>query len=174
MNNTGVGDKTTQIGPKKGCRFCDKKEINMKSMILKRHMAARKNKKKGFTLIEVIVVIVIIAILAAIAVPSLTRYIGSAEKRAVQATAHNIQVVLQAEKAERYDESFDKGKGGTPAVAGGKTYLEILSENGVVLGKDDEITDITWEDNTLWTFTYKTQEHSIDYNSKGGGFGEVK
>ena len=77
----------------------------MTNLILKRQLA--KNKKKGFTLIELIVVIVIIAIIAAIAVPSLTRYIQSAEKRALQATAHNIHLVLQAERTEYYNLHFN-------------------------------------------------------------------
>jgi len=73
----------------------------MTNLILKRQL--QKNKKKGFTLIELIVVIVIIAIIAAIAVPALTRYINNANVRAAQAQAHNIQVVLQAEVTEYYD-----------------------------------------------------------------------
>ena len=148
----------------------------MKNIILKRHMAAKKNRKKGFTLIEVIVVIVIIAILAAIAVPSLTRYIGSAEQRSIQATAHNIQVVLQAEKANRYAEPFKNGVGtdSIDGTTGGDTYMSILGDNGVTLGTDDKITNITWETNTLEAFTYATPKYSIDYDRAGGGFGKVQ
>ena len=46
-----------------------------------------KNKKKGFTLVELIVVLVILGVLAAFAVPALTGYIDSAkEKQAVSET----------------------------------------------------------------------------------------
>ena len=129
----------------------------MSSMILKRHLA--KNKKKGFTLIELIVVIVIIAIIAAIAVPALTRYIQSAEVRQVQATAHNIQVVLQAEKSELYAVTFAGTVGaGVDSTATAYTdgvtpvtYNNILNLNGIYL-TDMTLTGIAWDGHTLSDF----------------------
>ena len=47
----------------KGCRFMPKN-----------------NKKRGFTLVELIVVLVILAVLAALLIPSLTGYIDKARK----------------------------------------------------------------------------------------------
>ena len=115
----------------------------MSKMIMKRRLEAKKNKKKGFTLIELTVVIVIIAIIAAIAVPALTRYIESANKRAAQAQAHNIQVVLQAEVTEYYDASINGnpltdsvrlftsgGQYGAPFAAA-DTIDSILERSGV-------------------------------------------
>ena len=152
----------------------------MKNAILTRRLSARKNRKKGFTLIEVIVVIVIIAILAAIAVPSLTRYIGSAEKRGAQATAHNIQVVLQSEKSEWYDYDFapaDKVVVGTPLFLGTlptedgviNDYLEVLSENGVIIKPTENLSGVKWDGNTLNTFTFTTSKWEVIYK-KGEGF----
>lgn len=43
----------------------------------------RDNKKKGFTLVELIVVLVILAILAALLIPALTGYIDKAKERQV-------------------------------------------------------------------------------------------
>ena len=146
----------------------------MTNMILKRQLAAKKNKKKGFTLIELIVVIVIIAILAMIAVPSLTRYIGSAEQRAIQASAHNVQLVLQTEKSTQYQVPFVNGVGTDSADgAGGDTYLAILSEAGVTLSDDEVLSNITWDGNNLDTFTLTTSNYSITYDRNNGGFQEV-
>ena len=44
-------------------------------------MLYSKNKKRGFTLVELIVVLVILAILAALLIPALTGYIDKAKKR---------------------------------------------------------------------------------------------
>ena len=135
-----------------------------------------KNRKKGFTLIEVIIVIGIIAILAAIAVPSLTRYVGAAEKRDIQATAHNIQIVLQAEKSDNYGQQFTGTDGNAAMYADGKTYNAILKENGVIIGADrDALTDIQWDSsnhNVLSGFKYTTAKYSITYAN--GKFGAVE
>ena len=42
---------------------------------------AKKNTKRGFTLVELIVVLVILAILAALLIPALTGYIDKARKK---------------------------------------------------------------------------------------------
>jgi len=145
----------------------------MMNMFLKKRLAAKKNKKKGFTLIEVIVVIVIIAILAAIAVPSLTRYIGSAGLRADMATGHNIQVVLQAELSSQ----FASGNLATVAKAaangvtsnllktGSLTVTDVLVFNGITIPTDS----LTWVGFTgatakLESFAYTTDVSTVAYN----------
>ena len=55
----------------------------------------RDNKKKGFTLVELIVVLVILAILAALLIPALTGYIDKAKER--QVIAETRQTVMAAQ-----------------------------------------------------------------------------
>ncbi|MDR0501431.1 MAG: prepilin-type N-terminal cleavage/methylation domain-containing protein [Coriobacteriales bacterium] len=62
----------------------------------------KKNARKGFTLIEVIVVLVILAILAAIAIPALTGYIDKADQRAVISQAATVRTALQAIASDSY------------------------------------------------------------------------
>ncbi len=51
----------------------------------------RKNNKKGFTLVELIVVIAIIAILALILIPAITGYVDKANNSALEGTARALQ-----------------------------------------------------------------------------------
>lgn len=53
------------------------------------------NKKKGFTLVELIVVLVILAILAALLIPALTGYIDKAKEKDL--TAETRQTVMAAQ-----------------------------------------------------------------------------
>ena len=143
---------------------------------------------KGFTLIEVIVVIVIIAILAAIAVPSLTRYLAQAEQREVQATAHNIQLIFNAEKATYYNIPFASGVAADHTVLAypedapndgfldaGTTYLDILAQNGVYLPNPSVLQNIHWNYHVtgyemLIGFEYITKNWAIVYDYDKGGF----
>jgi len=145
----------------------------MTNLILKRQLA--KNKKKGFTLIELIVVIVIIAIIAAIAVPALTRYIESANARAAQANAHNIQVVLQAEATDFYPATPNPLMGSSaaaffvapPAIPthylNGDTFTNtvdaILAYAGISM-TGSTLTDISFEGHKLTGFVYVHQNGS--------------
>ena len=144
----------------------------MTKLILKRRL--EKNRKRGFTLIELIVVIVIIAIIAAIAVPALARYIDNANNRAAQANAHNIQVVLQAEVTQFYETQLntlvEDGTGTqdtalfavTPphAPVGYPTSIAaILTHNGVTIEwgtppDPPSLSRVGFDNRRLSTFTY--------------------
>lgn len=64
----------------------------------------KENRKKGFTLVELIVVLVILAILAALLVPALTGYIDKAKER--QIIAETRQAVMAAQTLA--DEAYAK------------------------------------------------------------------
>lgn len=73
----------------------------MTERLVKKLAELKANKKKGFTLIELVVVIVIIAILALIMVPNITSYIARSENSKAEANLRsmytNAQLVIQAE-----------------------------------------------------------------------------
>lgn len=68
-------------------------------------MLKSKNRKRGFTLVEVIVVLVILAILAAIMIPALTGWIEKSKKKTVIAETRNLHQAVQAVVSEYYGES---------------------------------------------------------------------
>ena len=62
----------------------------------------RKNNKKGFTLVELIVVLVILAILAALLIPALTGYIDKAKEKQIVAETRQIVMAAQTVLDEKY------------------------------------------------------------------------
>lgn len=62
----------------------------------------KKNRKKGFTLVELIVVLVILAILAALLIPALTGYIDKAKKKQVVAETRSCVMAAQTLADEEY------------------------------------------------------------------------
>lgn len=60
----------------------------------------RKNNKKGFTLIELMIVIAIIGILAAIAIPQFSAYRAKGFNSASLSDARNLNTSLEAYYAE--------------------------------------------------------------------------
>ena len=66
-----------------------------------------KTRKKGFTLIEMIVVIAIIAVLIALVAPLMTRYIGTAKQTKADAAAKSLYTAAQAYVAEQVLDGVD-------------------------------------------------------------------
>lgn len=66
-----------------------------------------KTRKKGFTLIEMIVVIAIIAVLIALVAPLMTRYIGTAKQTKADAAAKSLYTAAQAYVAEKVLDGVD-------------------------------------------------------------------
>lgn len=71
----------------------------MNNLLRKKTNELQKKKKKGFTLVELIIVIAIIAILAAIAIPKFGEIRENSAKRTDVATAKNIATSIATEIA---------------------------------------------------------------------------
>lgn len=118
----------------------------------------KENKKKGFTLVELIVVLVILAILAALLIPALTGYIDRAKRKSI--VAETRQAVMAAQTL--YDEEYAKSKTNTAVTLGTgeftKEKIESLSE---VKGT---VTDVTLDGNKIGTLTYDDGTNVCVYN----------
>lgn len=78
----------------------------------------KENKKKGFTLVELIVVLVILAILAALLIPTLTGYINKAKEKSIIAETRQVVMAAQTIADEQY---------GTLTLTGSKTVTFSLN-----------------------------------------------
>lgn len=76
-------------------------------LIKKEEKMMSKRKKKGFTLIELIVVIAILGVLAAIAVPRLTGFTASSKLKADIASARTIATAAAAYEADKGSQPAD-------------------------------------------------------------------
>lgn len=81
-------------------------------------------KKKGFTLVEVIIVLVILAILAAILIPSLVGYIDKANEKASIATCRSFVLAAQTIGSETYGEQGTLSNSGTNANVDNDKFLK--------------------------------------------------
>lgn len=86
----------------------------------------KKNNKKGFTLVELIVVLVILAILAALLVPALTGYIDKAKQKQIIAETRQAVMAAQTLLDEKY---ATKVAGTAPTVAenGDVKFANVLA-----------------------------------------------
>lgn len=93
----------------------------------------KNNKKKGFTLVELIVVLVILAILAALLIPALTGYIDKAKEKQLIAETRQVVMAVQTIADEEYAK-LDKGVEITSAAIGDTTGV---TDNALTIKADD-------------------------------------
>lgn len=91
-----------------------------------------KKNKKGFTLIEIIVVIVILAVLLAVAVPSVLKYIDTAQEAPALTEAHAIVTAAQKRVIEKYSQTRDNNI--TLGLSDNEWIQEFVGEGGTIQG----------------------------------------
>lgn len=87
--------------------------------------ALRKNNKKGFTLVELVIVIAVLAILAAIAIPTVTSVIDTANKNVDLSNAQTVELALKTADAEIQAGTAPTG------VAESSKVTDVLAKYGV-------------------------------------------
>ena len=116
----------------------------------------KRNNKKGFTIVELVIVIAVIAILAAVLIPTFTGIITKANQSAVTQTA--AALYKEAYALDLADGTLDGNDGATPITSvAGKTVDYTASQSG------DTITiDFSYEDTAKgYTASYDGTAWSI-------------
>lgn len=129
----------------------------------------KNNKKKGFTLVELIVVLVILAILAALLIPALTGYIDKAKEK--QITAETRQVVMAAQTLA--DEAYAKNVNATikivESTSSTSSDVEITKTDVLKLAEvSGTIGDVTFDTTTkgkIATLVYSNGGKTCTYTA---------
>lgn len=132
------------------------------------------NKKKGFTLVELIVVLVILAILAALLIPALTGYIDKAKNKSLLAETRQTVMAAQTLVDEAYakadigaDTVKINGETGTVKVSEIQALAEVDGTIGAVEVENGKITSLAYTKSGK-TCTYKPADKATnsdgDYN----------
>lgn len=94
----------------------------------------KNNKKKGFTLVELIVVLVILAILAALLIPALTGYIDKAKNKSVIAETRQAVMAAQTIIDEQYAKNDAVELSGEEVTVSKSTTSEGTTTAGAATG----------------------------------------
>lgn len=120
------------------------------------------NKKKGFTLVELIVVLVILAILAALLIPALTGYIDRAKRKSI--VAETRQVVMAAQTLA--DEEYAKADIGKANITFGEDETITFDEVVKLSEAPGTIESITADKNGVITrVVYSNSGKFCEYSS---------
>jgi prepilin-type N-terminal cleavage/methylation domain-containing protein len=127
-----------------------------------------KNRRIGFTLVELMVVVLIVGILAAVAIPIMRGRIDSAKWTEGKAMAGTLSTALRAWGAEHGGEYTDTASPGlgTKYGDGAPTLVEMEFQEGDLTG-----TYFT-KDNYSWITNYEPTTNTLTYSItvlKGAG-----
>ena len=118
----------------------------------------KRNNKKGFTIVELVIVIAVIAILAAVLIPTFASLVGKAQEAADTQLAKNLNTALTMAEAEgNGPETFTE-------------VLKVLRDSGYLVGNLNPTTEgwyYVWEEESNQILLVDGNDNfSVKYSSK--------
>ena len=131
----------------------------------------KKNNKKGFTLVELVIVVAVMAILVAVAIPTLNSVKSSAQLSVGKSNAKTIESIIKLAEAD--EEFADIAEGGEDvyyanAIAAAKLGIDdgefyYNSENGrVYYSEDEDKTEVEGDDSYFADIVFADGEVTVN------------
>ena len=125
----------------------------------------KKNRKKGFTLVELIVVLVILAILAALLIPALTGYIDKARDKQIIAETRQVVMAAQTLLDEEYGKnasltitSIDDSSTPTKEAVATLAEVEKSKIDSITITNNKVVTGVVYIDGKTCTYKKNTSD----------------
>lgn len=139
-----------------------------------------KNRKKGFTIVELVIVIAVIAILAAVLIPNLARLVDRANENSAMQAARNEYEAYLTEYAKdlegsvhfviiKGDYAFEVTNGQFNEKAKAKTEFTTDITGKPDLSKGYEVTKDTTKDTSKTYYTYANGVYKVTETFVAGG-----
>ena len=112
----------------------------------------KRNNKKGFTIVELVIVIAVIAILSAVLIPTFGGITEKAQKSAAQQVAVNVYKEVQAD--DLYDDGLQNN-----SIMDDETYE--LPENVVEYSAEDDEVKFSYAHTNGYTATLEDGEWTV-------------
>ena len=135
----------------------------------------KKNNKKGFTLVELVIVVAVMAVLVAVAIPTIGSIKSSADSAVLNTNCRTMESIIKLEEAEKSNAGATLDAAGiVAAINEAKLGIETgtysyLSNGQVVSGSAASGTDVTVV--ATWTFTSGVAAAGAGTGTGTGGTG---
>lgn len=129
-----------------------------------------RNRKAGFTLVEIIVVLVILAILAALLIPAMTGWIDKAKKKQAYVELRTCAVAARSAYAEIYALHPGTAKSDQFIYAKGSTDAEFAKLFDAYLENEDILANVqtVWISGEFLGISYTKDGVTYAYRDVGG------